>query len=106
MRWAARCRETFEKRDGYGLFGIVQGGVHEDLRKASAAALTTIGFDGYAVGGLAVGEGAIVTSPRELDVATRPPLHAAPHQKVRLKSKSSGKVAGAKTGGMRGGSGS
>ena len=57
MRWAARSRDAFEKRDGYGLFGIVQGGVYEDLRKASADALTTIGFDGYAVGGLAVGEG-------------------------------------------------
>ncbi len=57
MRWAARCRESFRERPGYGLFGIVQGGVFDDLRAESAAALTEIGFDGYAVGGLAVGEG-------------------------------------------------
>ncbi len=57
MRWAARCREAFVARDGYGLFGIVQGGTYADLRKASADALTAIGFEGYAVGGLAVGEG-------------------------------------------------
>ncbi|MDH3595208.1 MAG: tRNA guanosine(34) transglycosylase Tgt [Rhodospirillales bacterium] len=57
MRWAARCKEAFEARPGYGLFGIVQGSVFEDLREQSAAALTGIGFDGYAVGGLAVGEG-------------------------------------------------
>ncbi len=57
MRWARRCRDAFAERDGYGLFGIVQGGVYPDLRAESAAALTGIGFDGYAVGGLAVGEG-------------------------------------------------
>ena len=57
MRWAARCREAFVERRGYGLFGIVQGGVFADLRHESAAALTDIGFDGYAVGGLAIGEG-------------------------------------------------
>ncbi len=57
MRWAARCREAFRDRPGYGLFGIVQGGVFDDLRAESAAALTKIGFDGYAIGGLAVGEG-------------------------------------------------
>ena len=57
MRWAARCREAFRDRPGYGLFGIMQGGVYEDLRLASAEALTGIGFDGYALGGLAVGEG-------------------------------------------------
>ena len=57
MRWAALCREAFLPRPGYGLFGIVQGGVHPELRAESAAALTGIGFDGYAVGGLAVGEG-------------------------------------------------
>ncbi len=57
MRWAARCRKAFRDRPGYGLFGIVQGGVFDDLRAESAAALTEIGFDGYAVGGLAVGEG-------------------------------------------------
>ena len=57
MRWAARCRGAFEERAGYGLFGIVQGSVYPDLRLESAAALCDIGFDGYAVGGLAVGEG-------------------------------------------------
>jgi len=57
MRWAARCREAFVERPGYGLFGIVQGGVFGDLRHESVAALTDIGFDGYAVGGLAIGEG-------------------------------------------------
>jgi len=57
MRWAARCKAAFCERDGYALFGIVQGGVFADLRARSCAALTEIGFDGYAVGGLAVGEG-------------------------------------------------
>lgn len=57
LRWAERCREAFVARDGYGLFGIVQGGVSEDLRAESAAGLIDIGFDGYALGGLAVGEG-------------------------------------------------
>ncbi len=57
MRWAARCRAAFRERPGYGLFGIVQGSTFEDLRRESVEALTGIGFDGYAVGGLAVGEG-------------------------------------------------
>jgi len=57
MRWAARSKEAFVRRPGYGLFGIVQGGVYLDLRSRSVADLTQIGFDGYAVGGLAVGEG-------------------------------------------------
>ncbi len=57
MRWAARCRDAFVARDGYGLFGIVQGSVYPDLRAESVAALTGIGFEGYAIGGLAVGEG-------------------------------------------------
>ncbi|MET4697939.1 queuine tRNA-ribosyltransferase [Constrictibacter sp. MBR-5] len=57
MRWAERSKAAFRPRDGYGLFGIVQGGVHRDLRAESAEALKAIGFDGYAVGGLAVGEG-------------------------------------------------
>ncbi len=57
MRWAERCRAAFRERAGYGLFGIVQGGVHDDLRAESAETLAAIGFDGYAVGGLAVGEG-------------------------------------------------
>ena len=57
MRWAARCKSAFMPTAGRGLFGIVQGGVYEDLRAASVAALREIGFDGYAIGGLAVGEG-------------------------------------------------
>ncbi len=57
MRWAARSREAFVERAGYGIFGINQGGVYPDLRAESAAALLEIGFHGYAVGGLAVGEG-------------------------------------------------
>jgi len=57
MRWAGRCRAAFCAREGYALFGIVQGGVFADLRERSCAALTDIGFDGYAIGGLAVGEG-------------------------------------------------
>ena len=57
MRWAARSRAAYEAREGHGLFGIVQGGVHPAFRAESVAALTAIGFEGYAVGGLAVGEG-------------------------------------------------
>jgi queuine tRNA-ribosyltransferase len=57
MRWAARSKDAFDSRDGYGLFGIVQGSVFEPLRLESVKALTEIGFDGYAIGGLAVGEG-------------------------------------------------
>ncbi len=61
MRWADRCRAAFVQRPGYALFGIVQGGVYGDLREESAKALQDIGFDGYAVGGLAVGEGQALT---------------------------------------------
>ena len=58
MRWAARSREAFIDRDGYGIFGIQQGGDYQDLRAYSAEKLKEIGsFDGYAIGGLAVGEG-------------------------------------------------
>src|SRR5574340_1277729 len=57
MRWAARSKAAYEVRPGYGLFGIVQGSVYPELRGESAAALKEIGFDGYAIGGLAVGEG-------------------------------------------------
>lgn len=57
MRWAARCKAAFRQRPGYALFGIVQGSVFPELRQASVEALTEIGFDGYAVGGLAIGEG-------------------------------------------------
>ncbi len=57
LRWAGRSRAAFVPRPGHGLFGIVQGGVHADLRAECCAALVGLGFDGYAVGGLAVGEG-------------------------------------------------
>ena len=57
MRWAERSKRAFEGAPaGHMLFGIVQGGDLGDLRRASATALSAIGFDGYAIGGLAVGE--------------------------------------------------
>ena len=56
MRWAARCKTAFAQKKGYGLFGIVQGSTFDRLRAESAGALQSIGFDGYAIGGLAVGE--------------------------------------------------
>lgn len=57
MRWAARSARAFAPEPGIGLFGIVQGGVYPELRAESAAMLQAIGFAGYAIGGLAVGEG-------------------------------------------------
>ena len=57
MRWALRSREAFGDRPGHALFGIMQGGVTPELRAESAEKLKEIGFEGYAVGGLAVGEG-------------------------------------------------
>ena len=62
-RWARRCRVA-QKNPAQALFGIVQGGVHRDLRKASVEALASIGFDGYAIGGLSVGE------PKDLTMET------------------------------------
>ena len=62
LRWAARCRQRFDelRNDdpdrGEALFGIVQGGIYDELRAESLAGLQEIGFDGYAIGGLAVGE--------------------------------------------------
>jgi queuine tRNA-ribosyltransferase len=56
-RWAQRSRTAFVPREGYGQFGIVQGSVYEDLRQESAEALQEQNFEGYAIGGLAVGEG-------------------------------------------------
>jgi queuine tRNA-ribosyltransferase len=56
MRWAARSKAAFGEQPGHACFGIVQGGSYIDLRQRSAEALREIGFDGYAVGGLAVGE--------------------------------------------------
>jgi queuine tRNA-ribosyltransferase len=57
MRWAERSRDAFGDRPGHALFGIQQGGLEQDFREESAEALKQTGFDGYAVGGLAVGEG-------------------------------------------------
>jgi queuine tRNA-ribosyltransferase len=56
LRWAERSRRAYRIRPGYGLFGIVQGGTDVALRRRSAEALSAIGFDGHAIGGLAVGE--------------------------------------------------
>ena len=57
LRWAARSRRTFDAlANPNALFGIVQGGMHEDLRDLSHEGLEGIGFDGYAIGGLSVGE--------------------------------------------------
>ena len=57
MRWAQRSRDAFGDRPGHALFGIQQGGLERDFREESATALRDIEFDGYAIGGLAVGEG-------------------------------------------------
>ena len=57
MRWAKRSRDAFGDRPGHALFGIQQGSVYPDQRAESAEKLRAIGFDGYAIGGLAVGEG-------------------------------------------------
>ena len=57
IRWAKRSRDAFIKRPGYGQFGIMQGNVYEDLRRISAESLQENEFEGYAIGGLAVGEG-------------------------------------------------
>ena len=56
MRWAVRCKNAFEPRPGYGIFGIVQGSMYPELRRESVASLINTGFDGYAIGGLAIGE--------------------------------------------------
>jgi len=57
LAWAKRCKVAFGARDAQNLFAIVQGGVDPELRRMSADALVSEGFDGYAIGGLAVGEG-------------------------------------------------
>nr|ADI23467.1 queuine/archaeosine tRNA-ribosyltransferase [uncultured nuHF1 cluster bacterium HF0770_35I22] len=56
MRWAERSKSAFEPREGHGLFGIVHGGMHPQIRVESVEILKNIGFDGYAIGGLSVGE--------------------------------------------------
>lgn len=57
LDWAGRCKRAFGSRDAQNLFAIVQGGVDPELRRISAEALVAEGFNGYAIGGLAVGEG-------------------------------------------------
>jgi queuine tRNA-ribosyltransferase len=57
LRWAERCKAAFGRQPGRGHFGIVQGGISASLRRESAEGLVHLGFDGYAIGGLAVGEG-------------------------------------------------
>jgi queuine tRNA-ribosyltransferase len=57
LRWAERSRRAFGRQPGRGNFGIIQGGTNERLRRESAEGLKSIGFEGYAIGGLAVGEG-------------------------------------------------
>ena len=57
LEWASMSRESFEERNGYGQFGIVQGSTFSDLREESAKKLIELDFEGYAIGGLAVGEG-------------------------------------------------
>ena len=57
LAWAKRCKTAFGAREAQNLFAIVQGGVDPELRRISAEALVSEGFDGYAIGGLAVGEG-------------------------------------------------
>ena len=73
LRWAERCKRAFEKAPAdRALFGIVQGGDDQDMREASARALRDIGFDGYAIGGLAVGETPDIM--RRVVAATAPAL--------------------------------
>ncbi len=75
LRWAERCKRAFEGASaGRALFGIVQGGDDQGLREQSAAALIDIGFDGYAIGGLAVGEAP--ETMRTVVAATAPALPA------------------------------
>ena len=57
LRWAKRSKEAFIEREGYGLFGIIQGSIYQNLREISSVKMVELDFDGYAIGGLAVGEG-------------------------------------------------
>lgn len=73
MRWADLSKQAFRPRPGYALFGIVQGSTYDDLRQRSASALKNIGFDGYAIGGLAVGEGqAVMLNTLDVTVPSLP----------------------------------
>ncbi|MCB1434316.1 MAG: tRNA guanosine(34) transglycosylase Tgt, partial [Alphaproteobacteria bacterium] len=74
LRWAERSRKAFGSQPGRGNFGIVQGGINPKLRQESAEGLTSIGFEGYAIGGLAVGEGhALMLQAIEHTVPHLPP---------------------------------
>lgn len=77
IRWARRCRDA-RRRTDQALFGIVQGGSHADLRAECAEALRTLGFDGYAVGGVSVGE-----SRAEVRAALAASTHHLPRDQVR-----------------------
>lgn len=77
LRWAVRCRDAHQRQD-QALFGIVQGGLEEDLRFKSAEKLIDIGFDGYAIGGLSVGEG-----PHAMYATLRSVMPVLPLQKPR-----------------------
>jgi queuine tRNA-ribosyltransferase len=73
LRWAGRSKAAFAAAPDRALFAIVQGGTHKDLRRRSAEALAALGFDGYAIGGLAVGEGqALMLETIEATVAHLP----------------------------------
>ena len=73
LAWGARSRQAFGRQPGRGCFGIVQGGISEKLRQQSAQGLIDIGFEGYAIGGLAVGEGqALMLKTLELTVPMLP----------------------------------
>lgn len=78
MRWAKRSREAFIQRDGYGQFGIQQGSLYEDLRRESTEKLIEQDFEGYAIGGLAVGE-----SSEELHAAIPMAAQMLPENKPR-----------------------
>lgn len=78
MRWAERCRKVFARREGYGQFGIVQGSVYDDLRKESVETLKQMDFEGFGIGGLAIGEGQEMMF-RVLDFT----LPYVPHEKPR-----------------------
>ena len=84
LRWAARSRDAFDQpvrspvNPGAKLFGIVQGGMYDNLRAESLAGLTDIGFDGYAIGGLSVGE-----SKEEMDSVMRGLLPIMPRERPR-----------------------
>ncbi len=77
LRWASRCKESHHRAD-QALFGIVQGGSHADLREQCARGLLAIGFDGYAVGGVSVGE-----SREEVRAALAVSTRHLPHDQVR-----------------------